>query len=227
MYIHIYIYRNIQIHQYFALQHFIFCYICIITMETWSENNVCTVSAFPSNCTALHIRAIQFAIYTSIFSLSHSTTYSNGVWSYLPISVIMPRKYSRQLLQCSTLRAWPNDYIRMKLWGISTCPCPIPVDMYIAISRIGCCSFLWKFIDLMYSDSLIPTITKPTRVTSHSATLIDNIFCNNILNEQALSGILYTDISDHHPIFYIDHSLKKNFQRCIYHQEVIHTTKHR
>ena len=66
-----------------------------------------------------------------------------------------------------------------------------------------------EFSDLMYSDSLFPTITKPTRVTSHSATLIDNIFCNNILNEQALSGILYTDISDHYPIFYIDHSLKK------------------
>ena len=66
-----------------------------------------------------------------------------------------------------------------------------------------------EFIDLMYSDSLFPTITKPTRVTSHSATLIDNIFCNNILNEQALSGILYTDISDHNPISYIDHSLKK------------------
>ena len=82
-------------------------------------------------------------------------------------------------------------------------------------------------IDLMYSDSLLPTITKPTRVTSHSETLIDNIFCNNILNAQALSGILYTDISDHYPIFYIGHSLKKIFQRCIYHQEVIHTTKHR
>ena len=65
-----------------------------------------------------------------------------------------------------------------------------------------------EFIDLMYSDSLFPTITKPTRVTSHSANLIDNIFCNNILNAQALSGILYTDISDHYPIFYIDHSLK-------------------
>ena len=66
-----------------------------------------------------------------------------------------------------------------------------------------------KFIDLMYSDSLFPTITKPMRVTGDSATLTDNIFCNNILNEQALSGILYTDISDHYPIFHIDHSFKK------------------
>ena len=73
------------------------------------------------------------------------------------------------------------------------------------------------FIDLMYSVSLFPTITMPTRVTSNTATLIDNIFCNNIMKEEAISGILYTDISDHYPVFYIDHSLKKNIQRCIYH----------
>ena len=46
--------------------------------------------------------------------------------------------------------------------------------------------------------------------------MIDNIFCNNILNEQALSGILYTDISDHYPIFYIHHSLKKKPSKDVY-----------
>ena len=46
------------------------------------------------------------------------------------------------------------------------------------------------FIDFMYSVSLFSTITKPTRVTSITATLIDNIFCNNIMSEEAISGIL-------------------------------------
>ena len=59
------------------------------------------------------------------------------------------------------------------------------------------------FADLMYSHSLFPSITKPTRVTNKSATLIDNIFCNKLIdNHIVLSGILYTDISDHLPIFY-------------------------
>ena len=32
------------------------------------------------------------------------------------------------------------------------------------------------FIDIMYSYSFFPIITKPTRVTGNTATLIDNIF---------------------------------------------------
>ena len=67
-----------------------------------------------------------------------------------------------------------------------------------------------EFFDIMMSNSLIPTITKPTRVTHRSATLIDNIFCNSLFdNDQLFSGILYTDISDHLPIFHIDYSSKK------------------
>ena len=87
--------------------------------------------------------------------------------------------------------------------------CYLLVDFNLNLLNADTHSPTLEFIDLMYSDSLFPNINKPTRVTSHSATLIDNIFCNSILNEQTLSGILYTDNSDHHPIFYIDHSLKK------------------
>ena len=32
------------------------------------------------------------------------------------------------------------------------------------------------FIDMMFTNTLIPLINKPTRITSHSATIIDNIF---------------------------------------------------
>ena len=64
------------------------------------------------------------------------------------------------------------------------------------------------FLNSMYSNSLFPVITKPTRVTSSSATLIDNLFTNAIANAQSFTGILYADVSDHFPIFYIDHSTK-------------------
>ena len=40
-----------------------------------------------------------------------------------------------------------------------------------------------------------PKISLPTRLTDHSATLIDNIFCNRIDNNE--SGILINHISDH------------------------------
>ena len=51
-----------------------------------------------------------------------------------------------------------------------------------------------------FSASMIPTITKPTRVTPTSATLIDNIYIKNV-HSQIYSGILCEDISDHLPIF--------------------------
>ena len=67
------------------------------------------------------------------------------------------------------------------------------------------------FLDLLYSYNLVPLITKPTRVTDHSATLIDNIFTNvfkdTIKHHQ---GILYTDMSDHFPVFYINSTPDQN-----------------
>ena len=57
-----------------------------------------------------------------------------------------------------------------------------------------------EFINLMTSNSLYPLISKPTRITSSTATLIDNIFTNN-LELKMNSGILYTDWSDHLPVF--------------------------
>ena len=48
-------------------------------------------------------------------------------------------------------------------------------------------------------------ITRPTRVTATSATLIDNIFTNNFENfKDSFQGILVIDISDHYPVFYIN-----------------------
>ena len=61
-----------------------------------------------------------------------------------------------------------------------------------------------EFLDIMYANSFIPLINRPTRVTSTSATLIDNIFTNDYGEESfAYSGILYCDISDHFPVFHI------------------------
>ena len=43
------------------------------------------------------------------------------------------------------------------------------------------------FLDQMYSTSLVPHITSPTQITSHSRTLIDSIFSMGI-SENAISG---------------------------------------
>ncbi|CAH3165213.1 unnamed protein product, partial [Porites evermanni] len=61
-----------------------------------------------------------------------------------------------------------------------------------------------EFINLMVSNSLYPLICKPTRLTSTIATLIDNISTNN-LEHCMNSGIFYSDLSDHLPIFQVTH----------------------
>jgi hypothetical protein len=47
-----------------------------------------------------------------------------------------------------------------------------------------------------------PQIIQPTRITDHTATLIDNIFLNSI-EYDTMSGNLLTDITDHLPNFII------------------------
>ena len=57
-----------------------------------------------------------------------------------------------------------------------------------------------EFINSMYSMSLYPTITRPTRITTHSATIIDNIF-TNVIDKKISSGIIINDATDHLPVF--------------------------
>ena len=52
---------------------------------------------------------------------------------------------------------------------------------------------------MMLSTHLLPLMCHPTRVTSTSATLIDNNF-TNIMSKCDRSAKVYSDISDHFPI---------------------------
>ena len=54
------------------------------------------------------------------------------------------------------------------------------------------------FLNLMISHYLLPHILHPTRVTDHSATIIDNIFSNNC-GMDTVGGNLLSQISDHFP----------------------------
>ena len=65
-----------------------------------------------------------------------------------------------------------------------------------------------SFLDTMYSHMLYPLITRPTRVTPNSATLIDNIFTNNTCNTgSTIQGVFVTDITDQYPVFNMNQEL--------------------
>ena len=57
-----------------------------------------------------------------------------------------------------------------------------------------------NFLDILHGYGLYTLITQPTRITIHSATLLDNIFTNVPFNNSK-SGVIINDISDHLPIF--------------------------
>lgn len=67
-----------------------------------------------------------------------------------------------------------------------------------------------EFLNIMFSSGLMPVISKPTRITSSSATLIDNIFTNFSDSICLLNGLLLSDISDHLPIFCISSYIAKD-----------------
>ena len=58
------------------------------------------------------------------------------------------------------------------------------------------------FIDQLFSLGLYPLIDRPSRITTSSATLIDNIFTNQS-NCDTCNSLLINDISDHLPVFSI------------------------
>ena len=58
------------------------------------------------------------------------------------------------------------------------------------------CKYSQTLLQCMQSFSMLPTTDKPTRVYGSSATLIDNIFTNNLMNNIS-SGNIVTDTTDH------------------------------
>ena len=57
-----------------------------------------------------------------------------------------------------------------------------------------------KNLSTLFSFAFISLISKPTRPTSYSATLIHITFTNN-LSQNVLNGVVLSDLSDHLPVF--------------------------
>ena len=56
------------------------------------------------------------------------------------------------------------------------------------------------FLEFMLQNELYPSITRPSRITNTSATLIDNIFISEKFHHSFDSAVLISDISDHLPL---------------------------
>ena len=64
-----------------------------------------------------------------------------------------------------------------------------------------------RYLDTLLTNNFMPHITLPSRITNTSSTLIDHIHSNS-KQGSFISGIIYSCISDHMPIFNIGHTSK-------------------
>ena len=85
--------------------------------------------------------------------------------------------------------------------------CVIMGDMNIDLLKFETHLKTSDYLDNLFQNGFLPTITKPTRITSTSATLIDHIYTNNITTT-GTSGIIITDLADHFGTFYISQTEK-------------------
>ena len=69
-------------------------------------------------------------------------------------------------------------------------------DFNFDLLKIDTDHFTQHFLNLLCSYGLLPHILQPTRVTESSATIIDNIFSNNI-QDDIISGNLLLTLSEH------------------------------
>ena len=70
-------------------------------------------------------------------------------------------------------------------------------DFNIDLLKIDIDDKISEFYSSLTSNLFVPHITLPTRITSHSQTLIDNIFSNDPDFAQGISGNFTFSISDH------------------------------
>ena len=69
-----------------------------------------------------------------------------------------------------------------------------------------------EFLDTLATYCFQPHIIKPTRITDHSATLIDHIYFNST-EHRTVSGNILCDITDHLPNFLIINKFSNNFSK--------------
>ena len=77
-----------------------------------------------------------------------------------------------------------------------------------------------RYIEINLEHNILPTITRPTRISNTCVTLIDNILISSKLQETFKSGVLTNDISDHMPCYLI-------LPDATTHKPIMHTVHYR
>jgi exonuclease III len=74
-------------------------------------------------------------------------------------------------------------------------------DLNLDVLQVNASSNVSDYINLLFSYGLLQVITRPTRCTDHSATLIDHIITNSQLSSYE-TCIITSSVSDHFPVVF-------------------------
>ena len=89
---------------------------------------------------------------------------------------------------------------KLEILNNESCEVYITGDINIDFFRYNTDNQTSEYLDMLLNLGYLPIITKPTRITDHSATLIDHIY-TNVPQKVVKSGICLAGITDHLPIF--------------------------
>jgi hypothetical protein len=90
--------------------------------------------------------------------------------------------------------------------------CMIMGDCNVDLLRFESHAKTNDFLEGIFSHGFIPVITKPTRVTTSSATLIDHMY-SNLITSSYHSGIIINDVADHFGTFCIYEGKSKHISQ--------------
>ena len=74
-------------------------------------------------------------------------------------------------------------------------------DINLNCLKYGSCPYVTDYVDLLFSHGMLQLITKPSRCTATSATLIDHVITNHQIDKSE-SILVISKISDHFPVLH-------------------------
>ena len=122
----------------------------------------------------------------------------------LCIEVDLPKE--KNFIVCLVYRPPSNDVpsflddLESLLFTINSSNKSICVMGDFNIDLLNHCQNSLRFQNILDSNAFCTMIDKPSRVSEHSSTLLDNIFVKST-KEYSQSGLFYSEISDHLPVF--------------------------
>ena len=164
------------------------------------------------------------------------SVFTPHIFESLFIEIIQQNEKKTQLLSLFTGQILNHEHIDIfaatlfDLMGLvdkDTKHCVIMGDMNIDLLEFGFHNKTSDYLDNIFSHGFLPTITKPTRISHTSATLIDHIYTNNITTT-GKSGIIITDVTDHFGTFHMTHIFNtlKRAMKIQYYRTSLEENKH-